>query len=161
MWLSDGASKTVIELKYGTRKAAFVIDGEAYDLRDGAPDWFRYDIWRDVARTEGLIERAEADAGYVIALSNDHLLWNEGSAAAISSAFSTHDGNRISGSLAWSPRAGLGSTRGRESPIELGGHYLTRWQHYSNPGAGLGGDFRYLVLDISEGLSAATARTSS
>ena len=160
LWLHEGAANTVIELKYGTRKTAFVVDGEGYDLRDGAPDWFRYDIWKDAARTESLVDGGEANAGFVIALSNDHLLWNKGSREAISGAFSTHDGNEINGSLAWNPSAGPGSTRGRESPIELGGHYVTHWQPYSNPGSGSGGEFRCLVLDVGSALASATGRTS-
>ena len=44
VWLQEHAGETVIELKYGTRKAGFIVDGEEYDLRDGAPDWLRYDL---------------------------------------------------------------------------------------------------------------------
>ncbi len=151
---TDGHA-TVIELKYGTRKADFEVDGEGYDLRDGAPDWFRYDTWKDVVRTEGLVERGGADAGYVIALTNDHLLWKEGSAEAISAEFHCHDGREVSGSLAWSRQAGSGSTEGRESPIKLSGAYVTHWREYSEPAPGLtGGEFRCLLLDVGAALGA-------
>ena len=153
IWVRMDGHATVIELKYGTRKADFEVDGEGYDLRDGAPDWFRYDVWKDVARTEGLVEGGGADAGYVIALTNDHLLWREGSAEAISAAFHCHDGREVFGSLAWSRQAGSGSTEGRESPIKLSGAYVARWRDYSKPTPSrLGGEFRYLLLDVEAAL---------
>ena len=152
IWLGTDQLGTAIELKFGTRRSNFSIDGDEYDLRDGAPDWFRYDVWKDVSRVESLIEQGNAESGFVIALTNDHLNWSEASPETISAAFSMHEGNDVHGSLGWSSRAGSGSTSGRESAIELGGRYVTRWSDYSLPAEGSGGEFRYLLLDVRDAL---------
>ena len=39
-----------------------------------------------------------------------------------------------------------------ESPLDLRGEYVVRWRGYSRPASGNGGEFRYLLLDVAEGL---------
>lgn len=45
--------------------------------------------------------------------------------------------------LQWSARAGKGTTRGRESPLQLTGRYPLAWRDYSVFGD-TAGTFRYL-----------------
>ena len=154
LWLRDADGAAAIELKYRTRRVELVVDGERYELKDQhAQDQGCYDFWKDVARTEKLVADGHADGGYVIALTNDQGYWNKGCAGANYAAFRIHEGREVRGTLAWSPQAKAGSIKGREAPIALRGRYVTRWVPYSQPAPGRpGGEFRYLLLDIAEGL---------
>ena len=150
-WLQDSDGAAAIELKYWTRRAELAINGEDFKLKEqSAQDLGRYDLWKDVRRVERLIAGSHAVRGYVLAVSNDQNYWNQGRPGTVDAAFRTHEGRDVSGTLAWSTRASAGTTKSREAPIELQGRYVTRWQPYSR-----GGAFRYLLLDIGEGLAAA------
>lgn len=151
---ADGAA--AIELKYWTRAAELTAGGERFDLKDqGKQPPGRYDFWKDVARTERLVGDEHADGGYVIALTNERGYWNKGRAGTIDAAFRMHDGREVRGTLAWSGSPSPGTTDGRESPLDLRGEYVVRWRNYSRPAPGNGGEFRYLLLDVGEGLRAA------
>ena len=161
IWLRGSDTEIVIELKYWTREAHLVVSDEEYELRQqGAQPPSRYDLWKDVARIERLIERGWATGGYVAALTNEQSYWNEGGAGAIDGTFRTHENNEVLGKLAWGPGAAAGTMKNREQPIELRGRYITRWQSYSQPFEAPGGEFRYLLLDVGEALLAATGRAS-
>ena len=161
IWTLASQSAAPVELKYWTRKHEIVTHGERYSLRDqGAQDLSRYDLWKDVARLERIIDEGAAPAGYMVALTNDRTYWNAGRSGTIDAAFRIHEGRQVSESLTWSRRAAAGTTRGRESAIELRGRYVSRWAHYSQATEGLGGEFRYLLLDVGAALKAATSCAS-
>ena len=148
IWLQD--SKTAIELKYLTRTAVIVYRDEEFRLKDhSAQDAGRYDFCLDISRLEGIIRGGRANSGYAILLTNDHLYWNApGKLDANDAEFFLHEDREITGTLAWSPRASPGTTKGRETPVEISGRYQAQWQEYSSsPGSGYT-RFRYLLLYV-------------
>ena len=151
IWLRGAGGSAAIELKYWTQETELTVDGERFQLKgQGAQDLGRYDFWKDVERTERLVAGGYADGGYVAAVTNDQGYWNGDGAGTIDTAFRIHEGREAHGKLAWSPWASDGTTKGRESPLELRGRYVTSWRDYSAPAPG--DEFRYLLLDIGEGL---------
>ena len=153
IWLRAADGAAAIELKYWTRAAELTAGGERFELKEqGAQPLGRYDFWKDVARTERLVANGHADGGYVIALTNERGYWNKGRAGTIDAAFRMHEGSEVRGTLAWSGSPSPGTTDGRESPLDLRGEYVVRWRGYSRPAPGNGGEFRYLLLDVAEGL---------
>ena len=149
IWLPD--SGTAIELKYLTRAAVIVHEDEEFRLRDqSAQDTGRYDFCLDMARLEGIVRSDKAAAGYAILLTNDHLYWNPpNKTEAIDADFVIHEEREITGTLAWSPRAGRGTTNGRENPVEISGRYQARWREYSDPEGTGYTRFRYLLLQAT------------
>ena len=149
VWLQD--SKTAIELKYLTRTAVIVHRDEEFRLRDqSAQDTGRYDFCLDIARLEGIIRSGKAADGYAILVTNDHLYWNPPRKTdANDSDFVIHEEREITGTLAWSPRAGSGTTKGRETPVEISGRYQAQWQEYSTPPGSGYTKFRYLLLHVN------------
>ena len=148
IWLPD--SRTAIELKYLTRAAVIVQGDEEFSLRDqSANDVRRYDFCLDISRLEGIIRDGKARDGYAIALTNDPLYWNRSRQPnGIDAEFQLHENREIAGTLAWSRRAGAGTLKGREDPIEIRGRFRTRWREYSNPGGAGYIRFRYLLLHV-------------
>ena len=149
VWLPD--SGTAIELKYLTRTAVIVQGDEEFRLRDqSAQDTRRYDFCLDIARLEGIIRGGRANDGYAILLTNDHLYWNPPRKPDANDAdFVLHEGREITGTLAWSPRAGSGTTKGRETPVEISGRYRVQWQDYSSLSGSGYTKFRYLLLHVT------------
>lgn len=137
-----------IELKYRTLGLSHEIDGERFRLRDqSAEDHGRYDFLKDVERLEHLIEADHIDAGVAILLTDCRRFWRpSGHEAPNDAAFRVHEGCELTGSLAWAPTAGPGSTKGREHPIVLRGSYRALWEDYSDLGDVPGGHFRSLTL---------------
>lgn len=139
------------ELKYLVRRTDVVQDDELFDLpSQSAHDISRYDVCKDIVRCERLLHEGYVEHAFVIVLSNDGAYWRPGNKAApIDVAFRLHEGRVLEGPLAWSPAAGAGTTRGRESTLELGGRYRCRWQDYSRVRDAQGRElmFRYLLLD--------------
>lgn len=161
IWLRDSDGQKVVELKYWTRGVELTMADGRYELREhGRQPLARYDLWRDISRIERLIDDELADGGYVVALTNVQGYWNAGRPGTIDDGLRIHEGHEVSGSLALSSRASAGTTRGREAAISLVGRYVTRWDDYSQPAPGPGGEFRYLMLDVGEAFKAATGRTS-
>ena len=153
--LDDADAPKVIELKYWTRELDLVVDAEEYRLREhGRQPLARYDLWRDVARIERLIDDMLVGGGYIVALTNVQGYWNAGRPETIDEGLRIHEGHVVRGSLSLSPRASPGTTKGRDKPIELSGSYVTHWRDYSRPVEGSGGKFRYLLLDVGAGLEA-------
>ena len=141
-------SGTAIELKYVNRAAAVVHDNEEFQLTDqSAQDTRRYDFCLDIARLEGIIKGGKATDGYGILLTNDHLYWSPPRKTDANDAdFVIYEDRVINGILAWSARAGAGTTKGRETPIEIRGRYMAKWREYSNP-PGMGyTEFRDLLF---------------
>ena len=148
IWLPD--TRTAIELKYLTRKAVIVQGDEEFQLRDqSAQDAGRYGFCLDIARLEGIIRGGRTNDGYAILLTNDHLYWNPPRKPDANEAdFVLHEGREITGTLAWSPRAGSGTKKGRETPVEISGRYQAQWQEYSSPPGSGYTRFRYLLLHV-------------
>ena len=163
IWLHSADGATAIELKYWTQAAELTVIGERFQLKEqGAQDLGRYDFWKDVERTERLVAGGYADGGYVATVTNDQEYWNGAGAGTIDAAFRIHEGREAHGKLAWSPRAGDGTTKGRESPLTLRGRYVTSWRDYSAPAPGRpGGEFRCLLLNVGEGLQRARREGSA
>ena len=149
IWLPD--SGTAIELKYLTRAGVITHEDEEFRLRDqSAQDAGRYGFCLDIARLEGIIGSGRARDGYTILLTNDYLYWNPPRKLDANDAeFVLHEDREITGTLAWSPRAGAGTTKDREEPIEIRGRYRTRWRDYSNPDGTGYTRFRYLLLRVT------------
>lgn len=162
VWVLDGSYAAPIELKYWTQAPStpLVVHGERYYLTDqGAQPLRRYDLWKDISRMELLISQGSATNGYAVALTNVRTYWTEGRTDVIDAAFRTHPGREVHGELAWQKEPADGTIAGRRSPIGLAGRYVAQWERYSMAAEGPGGDFRYLLLDVREGLTAATGRT--
>ena len=149
VWLPD--SRTAIELKYLTRTAVIVQEDEEFRLRNqSAQDTRRYDFCLDIARLERIIDGGRANDGYAILLTNDHLYWDTPSKPDANDAdFVLHEGREVTGTLAWSPRAGPGTVAGRETPIEIRGRYRAQWREYSSPEGTGHTRFRYLLLHVN------------
>lgn len=153
--LDDADGPKVVELKYWTRELDLIVDDEEYRLREhGREPLARYDLWRDIARIERLIDDKLVGGGHIVALTNVQGYWNAGRPGTIDEGLRIHEGHVVHGSLSLSPKAKPGTTKGREKPIELRGSYVTRWRPYSQPAEVPGGEFRYLLLDVGAGLRA-------
>ena len=94
-------------------------------------------------------ELEQCKAGYAVLLTNDSSYWKvPGQRATVDADFRVHEGREISGELAWAARAGSGTVKDRESPIQIQGSYRLRWQEYSNFPEKSYGRFRYLVVSV-------------
>lgn len=125
LWIKRGPTETAIELKYLTRALDIELNGEHYRLRNqSAHDIRRYDVLKDIARVEAVIEARGASNGYVVVLTNDPNHWQPSeSTGTADQAFRIHEGRVLTGALAWGASAGAGTTRGREQRIRLSGVY--------------------------------------
>ena len=149
IWLNDGP--VVIEVKYWPHRADLVLGGEQFVLKENvARDLYRYEFWKDVARVERLISQGHAQRGYVLTVGSDYNYWRPGGEQNIDGEFLMYEGRAAAGTLRWSSRS-----KERKSPIELMGRHTTHWADYSKVHDGPRGAFRYLLLDIGEGLAAA------
>ena len=148
IWLPD--SKTVVELKYCTRKLEVIHRGEEYALTNqDSPDTGRYNFLKDIQRVEQLVKQRRATTGFVVLLTNDHLFWTVGSKQnPIDAAFHVNDGITITGELAWASHAGPGSTRNKGGPITIEGRYTMRWKSYSCLLVGKYSHFKYLGVYV-------------
>lgn len=141
--------RVAMELKYWTRLLEVEIEGEAFRLKNQAAQPIsRYDYLKDVTRLEKLVADQKADIGYAIVLTNNPGYWRESGRDAIDLNFRLHQGRELQGKLTWGERAGPGTTRGREAPIDLTGVYRADWSSYSEV-AGM--SFRYLALEVGSG----------
>ncbi len=141
-----------VELKYRTRKLNLEREGESFALRNmGAHDIGRCDFLNDIQRLEALRTLPNARAGFALLLTNDPLYWKPPSSPdTIDAAFRLHEGRTITGKMAWSERAGAGTTKHREEPIRLNGSYDLHWEDYGDSmGDGHNHRFRYLAVRTS------------
>ena len=148
LWLRGADGTAAIELKYWKRQSTFEAGGERFDLRDWAGDLERYEFWKDVERTERLVAEGHAASGYVLALTNHQGAWNKGQGSTYDE-FRLHEGRRVEGTLDWAAKTPQKTRKGRP-PLALRGRYVTSWRDYSQPAHGV--EFRYLLLDVGEGL---------
>lgn len=127
-------TRVAIELKYLVARLDGVVDGERFDLPNrGAHDIARHDVVKDVVRVEKLVASGFADAGWIIALTNDSGYWRPGSKRdPIDAMFRIHEGAQLAGSMQWSALAGPGTTRGRDEPLVLENVYSCGWRDYSS-----------------------------
>ena len=141
---------TGVELKYLVRAFSVTIDGERFDLRSqAAQDIRRYDVALDLTRLEQLVEGGAAKSGFLVVLTNDPGYWEESQRSdTVDSAFRLHQGRRLSGTLAWGPKAGVGTMRKREAALTLTAEYMTEWTDYSSVAQSPGGQFRYLAIEV-------------
>jgi hypothetical protein len=144
-----GSVKFALELKYLCKGLTASVGNETFVLRNqGAHDIRRYDVCKDIARMELYAKRTGHGAG-VLVLSNEPAYWKSRRRIdTADAAFNIAEFAEIGGTLGWSARAGAGTMKGRQSPIEIGGTYPLNWQDYSDVG-GRTGRFRYLWVPVS------------
>ena len=148
IWLPK--EKIAIELKYATRSLELEHNKESFDLSNhGAHNQRRYDFLKDIHRLEHLCSKLEfCEAGYAVLLTNDPLYWKDSTRDTMDADFRIHEGQEISGELAWAPGASQGMVKGRELPIPLTSSYRLRWQDYSDISEEPPGKFRYLAVSV-------------
>lgn len=139
-----------IELKYKTLTLATCWAGEMFEVRGhGAQDLGRYDFLKDIHRLESLVSHNPNATGQGILLTNDGTYWRAPRDPGVGyGQFSLEQGRRLHGNLGWGERAGPGTRKGRESPIQLGGSYALDWQDYSTVPGGRNNRFRTLVVTV-------------
>jgi hypothetical protein len=133
IWFRIGQDAWAIELKYPARGLTTVVDDERFVLRNhAAQDLLRYDFIRDIVRLEHITEQRQGVQGLALLLTNDPNLWQVSDRTdTIDAAFRLHHGQTLSGTLGWGERAGLGTTKGRETPHQLAAAYTLAWEDYS------------------------------
>lgn len=140
-----------LELKYPTAKLEVRLGTEDFLLRaQAAQDIRRYEILKDIARIETLCAAGVVRAGMSVTITNDRTLWTESRRTnTVDHLFRLHHGRRVQGSLAWATHAGPGTTRGRESKIELAGTYDINWIEYSRiENVARNTEFRMLIAEV-------------
>lgn len=150
IWLIHQDKIVAIELKYKTRKLSLRVGDEQFNLLDqSAQDLGRYDYIKDIQRLEDLTEGRPGAIGYAILLTNDTSYWSvPRDNQSIDAAFRLHENRTLQGRLAWGARAGVGTTRGRETAFELHSNYLLRWNDYSRVSEATYGTFRCLTVKV-------------
>ncbi len=147
--------RTAVELKYLVAGLRADVGGELFDLpHQSANDISRHDVIKDIVRVETALADGYADCGCVLVLSNDRSYWQPPArGGSIDAAFRLHEGRVLAGTLAWAARAGAGTTKGRDTPLQLAGRYTCRWHDYSQVSLPQGrtADFRYLLLTATAG----------
>ena len=144
------ASMLGIKLMYTTRGLDLEWGNERYVLREhGGQPPRRYEFLKGVQTIEEAISCGPAKMGYSILLTNQPDYWNAPSRQdVIDAAFRLHEGSKVSGELKWSERAGKGTIKGKEAPIDLLGSYDLHWRDYSRLGNGNNQQFRYLAVMV-------------
>src|SRR4051812_39593274 len=120
----DDGVQTAVELKYLVRAWQGEAGGERFELSNqGAQDVRAYDVVKDIVRVERFVGCRPRTNGAVVCLSNDSLYWRAPShgRATNADAFRLHEGVVLSGSRAWGPLTGAGSSKGRTEPLVLTG----------------------------------------
>ena len=150
LWFPDIG--VAVELKYFTRKLEVKHSGGSFALRDqiAQPPPRRYDFLKDIQRLEQVCrERREAQAGFAVLLTNDHLYWTRPAQDNVVDAdFRLHVGRRVAGGIDWSKGTSDGTKKNREKSICLDGSYELQWRGYANVGGGRYGLFRYLMVRV-------------
>jgi len=150
LWMSEAGRSVAVHMAYPTRAFCFRTKVDRFDLKtQGACDQHRYDFWRSVSRLEHTVRVGAASAGCALLLTNDHLYWTPSARPLVADeAFHLHDGCTRAGRLAWTAKAGPGTTAGREEPVDLVGTYRPSWADYACLSAEGAGTFRYLLLTV-------------
>lgn len=140
-----------IELKYLRRGMSAEVDGEQFDLVDGADDHGRYFAIADVARLERLLGSGVIDRGALVLLTNVANVWEpaRGGRRVLYEDFRVHDGHTLGGSMRWGEWGAKGGRpAGSEGSISLSGSYPLLWHDYSTVD---GVRFRYLLVEVEGG----------
>lgn len=138
-----------IELKYWKKAFEDRVLGEHFALKNqAAQDIARYDLWKDVARTEELVARGVLFGGYVVALTLDQTYWNESARPTVDADFRLHEGRVVEGPTKLDWRGAGDGTKGggRKDPISVKGTYRLTWAPYSQPVEGV--VLRALILKV-------------
>jgi len=141
----DLRSYTAIELKYLTRRWDGDVEGQEFHLKDqGAHDYGRYGVVKDVWRIETFTRLRPGSNGAVITLTNDERYWNPSTGSTASdAAFRIGEGEVLEGARSWArPPA---STE-RSGALDLSGRYRMLWSDFSSFGEG--GRLRQLVIEV-------------
>lgn len=123
--------RTLVEFKYFTRSQTWLApDGEQFTLKGhAATDLARLGFIRDVHRLEHLTRDAPGIDGIALMLTNAPTLWeNPGNRRTRDAAFRIHQGNTLTGQLAW-------GTTDRPHPGNdhtLRDTYTVDWHDYPN-----------------------------
>ncbi|MCI1693298.1 hypothetical protein [Aneurinibacillus aneurinilyticus] len=151
IWVNYNGINIPIELKYKTKKSSFIINDEAFNLKNhSAQDCGRYDFIKDISRLEQVISKETHSIGYAIMLTNDNLYWNVSTKIdSVDAAFKIHEGRNLCGALAWGELASAGTKRGRESEIVLTNSYNLNWNPYSKVSDSSSGEFKILIVEVS------------
>lgn len=144
-----GKRRFALELKYLCKGFVADVNGERFTLRQqSAHDIRRHDVCKDVARMEAFVDRTGHDAA-VLVLSNDPAYWQpRRRGGTVDAAFDIAEARELAGTLQWGDKAGAGTIRGRDVPLQLTGRYPLAWRDYSNLGVPAG-RFRYLWIPVS------------
>jgi len=141
-----GVANYALELKYQTRSVALTHAGEAFDLRNhSVQDIGRYDFLKDVWRLEQIVAEKTGWDGWAVLLTNDPGYWSLGRDDTVDLAFRLQEERTIDGTLAWHPRASIGTTKGHTTALNLRGTYQIRWHPFSRIDTH---EFRYLAINI-------------
>ena len=150
IWVTIHGKPLAVELKYKTRAMSVSLGGEKYDLLShGAQDIGRYDIVKDVSRLEQVTASTPGAMGVALVLTNDSAYWKPASVGVCYEQFSLVQGRRLSGTRMWGPSAGSGTTRGRDQPISLRGHYEINWRSFSTLPVASWPEFRCMALGVA------------
>jgi hypothetical protein len=147
---ADLGQSTAVELKYITASWTGEVTGERFVLANhGAQDVRAYDVVKDLERVERFVAKRPGSDGLVMVLSNDPSYWVSPRHARETNAkaFRLHDGNLIHGTLAWGPRTGAGTSKGRESALTIDGQYMCTWTDFTLL-PGHRGQFRLLAIPV-------------
>ncbi|WP_309114771.1 hypothetical protein [Saccharothrix sp.] len=149
----DHGRSTAIEVKYWKKRWSGTAAGERFDLpNQGAHDIRRYDFVKDISRVERFVAARPGCDGLVLLWSNDDLDWRPPATfrATAADAFRIHEGATLDGERAWSAQAGAGTTKGREKPIALTGHYRMAWRDFTTLDHVVGGRMRLLAVKVEK-----------
>jgi hypothetical protein len=155
-----GRTVIALELKYLKGRLEHQQGDERFGLlATGARDIARHDVCKDVQRLEHAVGSGQADMGFAVILANDSAFWQDTGFDGIDTAFKVHHGRTLSGVLSWHARAGAGTTRKRDKPLELSGDYELRWWPYSRVN-GTNGEFQVLVIPVTRGPASPAGKNS-
>ena len=159
--VKDATSTVFFELKYKTASTSIQIGSEVFNLKSqGAQDQGSYDFLKDISRIESFVAGEPGARGYAVMLCNDPRYWTlRKKVDSIDRDFQLVEGRVLSGRLAWAPNAGIGSKRGREQDINLGGAYQIKWLPYSHDGQAGISPFKFLILEVLATDSAGARRS--
>lgn len=143
-----------LELKYWPKGWSGNVKGELFHLKNrGAQDLGRYDYWKDVSRIEDLHAGRHIRWGAAIALTNDPAYWSAVRPGTMAEPFRLQNRTEVQGTLRW-PRD-TGTTRGRETDIDLRGTHPIEWRRYATETSDAG-ELRYVALVVGAGPTSST-----
>lgn len=146
----DSPRGLAVELKYVTRLWTGGRGSESFAVKNhGASDLRAYDVVKDIERVERFVGQRSGWAGLVIAVTNEAAYWRAPTHGRVTNAdaFRLFEGNVLAGERRWGPNTG-GTSRGRETPLNLRGTYELRWSDFSRVDSSPAGTFRALVVPI-------------